>query len=77
MAFKENPNCGVSQRDLERGYSNTGGIPDIGDSISNADAEMRKDQREAREMSALAEKFDWGYDPPRSGFLGVGDDGTC
>ncbi len=48
MKYKEN--SGVKAYDLEYGYCETGAIPDIGDNVMTADADMAAEKRmEARE----------------------------
>ena len=69
MAFKSVTNCGISDADLSRGFCETGAIPEVGESISNADAEMRKEKKEAAAYRAMCEKNDWEYTEPRGGFM--------
>ena len=69
MAFKSVTNSGISDADLARGFCETGAIPEVGESISNADAEMRKDKKEAAAYRAMCEKNNWEYTEPRGGFM--------
>lgn len=69
MAFKSVTNSGISDADLARGFCETGAIPKIGESISNADAKMRKEKKEAAAYRAMCEKNDWEYTEPRGGFM--------
>lgn len=67
-------NGGVSAADLERGYSDTGAIPEVGESISNAQAEADKEAKEAADYRAMCKKNDWSCPADRGGFL---DDDCC
>ena len=67
-------NEGASAADLERGYSNTGAIPEIGESISGAQAEADKEAKEAADYRAMCKKNDWNCPEARGGFL---DDDCC
>ncbi len=69
MAFKNTTNSGVSDSDLARGYSDTGAIPEVGGSISGAQAEADKRAKHEREERKMAEKYGWDYTEPSGGFL--------
>lgn len=69
MAFKSVTNSGISDADLARGFCETGAIPEVGESISNADAAMAKEKKEAARHRADCEKYGWEYSEPRGGFM--------
>lgn len=62
-------NEGVSAADLERGYSDTGAIPEVGDSISGAQAAADKEAKEAADYRAMCKKNDWACPEGREGFM--------
>lgn len=49
-------NSGASAADLERGYSNTGAIPETGESISGAQANADKEAKEGRITAPCAKR---------------------
>ena len=67
-------NSGASAADLERGYSDTGAIPETGESISGAQANADKEAKEAADYRAMCKKNDWSCPADRGGFL---DDDCC
>ena len=62
-------NGGLSQAALDRGYTDTGAIPEDGGSISGAEAEARKERKMEREERAMAKKYGWDYTEDEGGFL--------
>jgi hypothetical protein len=62
-------NGGVSAADLERGYLDTGAIPEEGESISGAQAAADKEAKEAADYRAMCKKNDWDCPEPTGGFL--------
>ena len=65
-------NEGASAADLERGYSMTGDIPEIGESITNPESV----RHETREKAMMAEYMDDDAGPSfEGGFLGRDDCG--
>jgi hypothetical protein len=62
-------NEGASAADLERGYSDTGAIPEIGESISGAQAAADKEAKEAADYRAMCKKNDWNCPEETGGFL--------
>jgi len=72
--MKNVTNGGISAFDLERGYSDTGAIPDIGDSISGAEEKAAKYAKREREEQAMAKKYGWDEEPMRGGFMDHDED---
>lgn len=62
-------NSGASAADLERGYSDTGAIPETGESISGAQANAEREAKEAADYRAMCKKNDWDCPEERGGFL--------
>ena len=62
-------NSGASAADLERGYSDTGAIPETGESISGAQDNADKEAKEAADYRAMCKKNDWDCPEPTGGFL--------
>jgi hypothetical protein len=62
-------NGGVSAADLERGYSDTGAIPEVGESISGAQAAANKEAKEAADYRTMCKKNDWNCPEAREGFM--------
>ena len=69
MGFKTSTNGGLSGSDLSRGYTDTGAIPEVGESISNAQAEADKEAKRAAEHRTMAKKYGWDYQEPSGGFM--------
>jgi hypothetical protein len=62
-------NEGASAADLERGFSDTGAIPETGESISGAQAAADKEAKEAADYRAMCKKNDWNCPEETGGFL--------
>ena len=69
MGFKSVTNSGLSDSDLKRGYSNTGAIPEDGDSLSNAEQNAKDEAKQEKAERAMAEKYGWPVESDAGGFL--------
>lgn len=59
----------MKQSDLDRGYSDTGYIPDIGDNVGKLDEMARNEAKEEREEKSNAKKYGWPVEEDVGGFL--------
>ena len=62
-------NSGASAADLERGYSDTGAIPETGESISGAQANADREAKEAADYRAMCKKGGLSWPEHLGGFL--------
>ena len=59
----------INPKDLERGYMDTGAIPDEGNNILTADADEAKNNREEAKERKMYKEIGIQYDEDVGGFL--------
>lgn len=58
----------MKKSDLERGYSDTGYIPEIGDNVTKLDEMEAKERKEEAAEASMAKKYGWEVENDVGGF---------
>lgn len=62
-------NAGLKQSDIDRGYSDTGYIPEEFDNLSKIGDMEKKEAKDERAERVMAEKYGWTVEEKSGGFL--------